>query len=497
MAGLLPKFITDMTAKIPLFGGSSENSADNNTESTTGTSNSSKTGINHPDGSNTQTVPKDLNELVDKVMDNSNIDNRTKREILSVILSNLQHQPNVASETSPNTGLTSQHTPAMPALVNPLHHQPPMFYPQQPLPSMFYQQPLPSMFYPQPSMFYPQQPPMFYPQPPMLYPPQLVQQPLQQSNTQMDSLTAKVNELSSEMGQLVKMMKGELGAANNRTAHMDRIRAMINKLSANNSSGQPAPVISESSEESAPSTLSDLPSKPSGPDSVIDTVGSAINSINTALGLNSEAASTKETSANKSTTSAANTPEPSTTSEPSPEPEKKEEELGEADKQLLADEAAAKAANNVVNPAPTGEKADNMIDLDQYKPQETIDDTIDEKSIEEGLNTATAATGATANANKPANNTGVAAANKPANNTGVAAANKPANNLAAAIGNLNKTTAGQEEQKPVEQVGGAKTLKKKSRSVLSSVADVLGLTTITQKKAARIQGAKRGRPRKS
>ena len=538
MAGLLPEFITNITKKIPLFGGASEGITENSTTTSSAGNNSS----NKPTD-----TPKNLNELVDKVMDNTNIDNQTKRDILTVILNNLQHQPSAtpssASNTVPasnmasNTGTTLPAITGQPANMHMLMPIPqiPQYYPPQYSGYPYQPQiapPINNMYYPgmaQPFMSAPQH--MLMPQ--NMYYPGVIQGhtmlPFEQqpNGGQIVQLASKVNELSIEMADLIKIMKGELvPGTNNRKSNMAHIRAMIDKLSATDSSNQPEPVVSMNSSDvsSEAQSLGDLPSKSSGPDSIVDTVGSAINSINTALGLNSNSSETAGATAT-------NTPATNKSANVEPKTENKVPELNEEEKKLLEDEATAKAANNANKPSTASPNADNMIDLDQYKPQEQLDNTIDEKSIEEGLEnaaentgTATAAnkpanntgmTATTANkpanntgmtattANKPANNTGPATAvNKPANNTGTATANKPANNLAAAIGNLSKTTQEQPEQKQPEQqqlVGGglqSKTLKKKSASMLASMANVLGLTTTTQKKK-QPQGAKRGRPRKN
>ena len=537
MAGLFPKFITDITNKIPLFGGGMTSDSENSAPSSA---------VNNSSPKSMDTQPKNLNELVDKVMDNTNIDNRTKREILTVILNTLQHQPSIGPAS--NTGTTQQNstTPAIPATPaihpNMITHMPahqqqqmPTYYPQQPL---FYPQALPQpIYYPQHqvstpmnNMYYPGMAPSFMavPQnmlmPQNMYYPGVIQAPAapfvpQQSNGgQIDILTTKVNELSGEMAELIKMMKGEVvPIANNRSANMAHIRAMIDKLSAANSSNQTEPNISLDSDSSEAQTLSDLPSKSTGPDSIVDTVGSAINSINTALGLDSEDAKPEvlpegvkpEGSEGVKPEGSEGVkpgvlPEGAKQSEPNTTPSvvvPKPNELSANNKKLLADEAIAKAANNALKPSETlsdtGVKADNMIDLDQYKPQELIDNTIDEKSIDEGLAS-----------NKPANTTTptVVAANKPANTTtpAVAAANKPANNLAAAIGNLSKSAPEQSDQKPAEQQGlvgggsnGSKTLKKTSKGMLYTMANAIGLTNTTQKKPKQSKGGKRGRPRKN
>jgi hypothetical protein len=445
---------------------------------------------------------------------------------------------------------------------------PPIYYPQHQMPT-----PINNMYYPgmaPPFMQVPPNmlmPPMYYPS--VIQPPTASFMPQQTNNGQIDILTTKVNELSGEMAELIKMMKGELvpNGNNNRTANMAHIRAMINKLNATNSSNQPEPSISLGSNSSDVQTLSDLPSKSTGPDSIVDTVGSAINSINTALGLNSEGSEGSkpeaQTEGSKPDGSEGSKPEAQTEgskhdaqtegSKPDAQTEgvkpdaqtegvkpdaqtegvkpdaqtegvkpdaqtegskpnttlavvePKPDELSANNKKLLANEAAAKAANNALKipetQGDTGLKADNMIDLEQYTPQEQIDTTIDEKTIEEGLasnkpkNTTTTLT--TTTANKPAN--------KPTNTTTQIATtssiNKPANNLAAAIGNLSKSSQEQSDQKPAEQQvlvgGGGKTLKKKSSGVLASMANVLGLTTTTQKKPRTTQTGKRGRPLKN
>ena len=566
MAGLFPKFITDITNKIPLFGGGMTSDSENSAPSSA---------VNNSSPKSMDTQPKNLNELVDKVMDNTNIDNRTKREILTVILNTLQHQPSIGSAS--NTGTTQQNsttpaTPATPAIhPNMITHMPahqqqqmPTYYPQQPL---FYPQALPQpIYYPQHqvstpmnNMYYPGMAPSFMavPQnmlmPQNMYYPGVIQAPAapfvpQQSNGgQIDILTTKVNELSGEMAELIKMMKGEVvPSANNRSANMAHIRAMIDKLSAANSSNQTEPSISLDSDSSEAQTLSDLPSKSTGPDSIVDTVGSAINSINTALGLDSEGANPEvlpegvkpevlpegvkpevlpegakpevlpegvkpevlpegaKPEVLPEGVKPEVLPEGAKQSEPNTTPSivvPKPNELSANNKKLLADEAIAKAANNALKPSETlsdtGVKADNMIDLDQYKPQEQIDNTIDEKSIDEGL-----ASNKSVNTTNPA----VAAANKPVNTTNpaVAVANKPANNLAAAIGNLSKSAPEQSNQKPAEQQGlvgggsnGSKTLKKTSKGMLYTMANAIGLTNTTQKNPKQSKGGKRGRPRKN
>ena len=73
MSNLIPSFIKSGFANL-IGGGSASNSNDKSV-------------------SNSNEAPKDLNELVDRIMDNPNIDNRTKREILTLILNNLQNEP--------------------------------------------------------------------------------------------------------------------------------------------------------------------------------------------------------------------------------------------------------------------------------------------------------------------------------------------------------------------------------------------------------------------
>jgi len=553
MAGLFPKFITDITNKIPLFGGAGPSDSENST---------TISAVNNSPPKSIEATPKNLNELVDKVMDNTNIDNRTKREILTLILNTLQHQPSngsSASNMASNTGTTHQNltTPAIsatqPNLIThmPVHHTPtyypqPAFYPQPPQPIYYTPHQISA---PMNNMYYPGMGPQFMavPQnmlmPQNMYYPGVIQAPTvqpfgQQSNGgQIDTLTAKVNELSGEMAELIKMMKGELiPSTNNRSANMAHIRAMIDKLSATNSSNPSEPSLN--SDSSDVQTLSDLPSKSTGPDSIVDTVGSAINSINTALGLESEDAksgTSGDIEGAKSGIAEDKSTVPSTTSSSL---ETKPNELSANNQKLLADEVAAKAANNAdktaLSPEYTNDKADNMIDLDQYKPQEKLDNSIDEKLIDEALasskstNTTTPAVAANkpantttpavaANkptntttpavaANKPTNTTTPAvAANKPTNTTTPAvAANKPANNLAAAIGNLSKAVPEQSDKTSVEQQGlvgggsnGSKTLKKKSTGMLYSMANALGLTNTTQKKPKQTLGGKRGRPKKN
>ena len=71
MSNLIPSFIKSGFVNL-IGGGSSGNNS------------------NDKSVSNSSEAPKDLNELVDRIMDNPNIDNRTKREILTIILNNLQ-----------------------------------------------------------------------------------------------------------------------------------------------------------------------------------------------------------------------------------------------------------------------------------------------------------------------------------------------------------------------------------------------------------------------
>ena len=164
-------------------------------------------------------------------------------------------------------------------------------------------------------------------------------------------------------------------------------------------------------------------------------------------------------------------------------------------KKNLADEIATKVANNKLktqSAANDGTLGSNMFDLENYPIQENkpnaMNITGDLGEIKQPINNTT---GIKTQNNNP-NPVNKPDQERPSNMLVPDLDKKtpPANNLATAINNLNKTNAPQAQQ----QTGGAKTLKKSKRGVLSSVADVLGLHNTTQKN---LTVAKRGRPRKT
>ncbi len=486
MDKLLPKFITD---RIPMFGG-----GDSDNKSTTNNS-SANTNIS---------PPKDLNELVDRIMDNQNIDNKTKREILTVILKNLEHE-----DVAPHS-MTSKHSASNNQL-SPVHymtqpHVPSMMPMQLPFqqPMMPYQQSMMPMQLPfqQSMMQYPgMAQPMYMPYPAVMAAPY--------GANQIDMLTSKVNDLSGELGQLVALVKGQIGDVDNTPkSKLEHIKQLINGLSSSNqiasniNTSEPSTTTSEE-----PQVVSDLPSKTSSVNnSLIDSVGSAINSVNSALGLNSS----EETPVQAPNTETPQSATPTTPLTPENSQSSEEKISPEAQKILDEESAAVATAENTSAPKP----ATNMYDLNDYPieepklpEQKTINSTISNNTALASQPSPATNSSQTA-ANKPATNSSQTAANKPATNSSQTAANKPAvpaSNLADAISNLNKSAA----VKPVEvitqqptqqqqpQTGGSKTIKKRS-GVLSKVADALGLTNVTQKAKHNMNSnGKRGRPKKN
>jgi hypothetical protein len=357
--------------------------------------------------------------------------------------------------------------------------------------------------------------------------------------------------LSDELSKLVSLVKGSVGEGTEaHESNMGRIRDLISKLSAANNTSIPTGTA-----PSSPQMVSDLPSKTSSVNtSLVDTVGSAINSIGSALNLNSSKSSESaavEPAASPAAVEPAASPaavgpaavEPAASPaavEPAASPAAVEPaavepaaELTEADKKVLAEEKTVKSAANNKEKENNGS---NMFDINEYAannmvppPQDSLDNTITPESVEEGLaatgtqqgsNTSPVmqTTGNKTSANKQnTNNKSKTANNKPltplpdrmaeGNPSGMLVPKQaepsknspPAGNLPSAIANLNKI---QQEQQPhpqepqqQPQTGGARTLKKKTKGMLSSVADVLGITNTntTQKNPA----SKRGRPRKT
>ena len=527
MSNLIPSFIKSGFVNL-IGGGSSGNNG------------------NDKSVSNSSEAPKDLNELVDRIMDNPNIDNRTKREILTIILNNLQNEPSTPMKIT--SGLNSHGVPnhGAPNLLvpNPGYNMQPQHMPMQ------MQIPL---VYPMQQPIYPQYPQFPAPQIPgfQQFPAPYYTQPMvapQPGSYQLDMLTSKVNDLSGELGELVKLVKGQLGnEGDNHGNNMERIRGLISRLSsANNNLGMtampspdtgsvpspdtgsvPSPdtgSVPSPEPEPEPETVADLPSKTSNVNnSIVDTVGSAINSIGSALNLNSSKSEEPK-------------PESQPVQQPAPTG------LSDADRKILSEEQAAKSANNKAKEEAGMGTGNNMFSLEDYAAnnnvampalapaQQALNESIAPESIDEGLAAAAPSANKQPGANKqPSANKQPTSVLKqeskgleplPArvegNPSGMLIPKKaeeskskskskntpPAGNLPSAIANINKI----QQQPPVQeadqaqtqqqqqQTGGARTLKKKSnRSVLTSVADVLGLTTTTQKNPA----SKRGRPRKT